>query len=301
MRTAVRHLEVDTPRDLPRALSALADAARAGDPLTPLAGGTDLLVAMNAGTLRARRFLNVWQLRSTHTLAGVLPVRDASANGLRIGALTTFGEIAAAAPTSRWPMLRAAAREVGAWQIQNRATIGGNIGNGSPAGDSLPVLLAAGARVELSSTTGTRTVAFDEYFTAYRTSVLRPDELIVSIRLDDPPANAVQFFRKVGTRRAQSISKVVMAGVLSFDDARRVPQARIGLGSVADRPLRAHAVEKALTGSVLDRASIASALDALAHDVRPIDDVRSSAAYRRAVATNVLRQFLESAALAPAR
>jgi CO/xanthine dehydrogenase FAD-binding subunit len=176
------------------------------------------------------------------------------------------------------PMLVAAAREVGGLQIQNRGTLGGNIANASPAGDTLPVLAVAEAVVVLESVDGQRKVPFNAFFTGYRATVMRPDELIVAIEIG--PVEGAQWFRKVGTRAAQAISKIVMAAV-------RGPGARIALGSVAATVVRLPKTEAALDGG----ASVAEAQRVLMHEIHPIDDVRSTAEYRRRVAANLLAQF----------
>ncbi len=171
------------------------------------------------------------------------------------------------------PALVEASRTVGAAQIQNRGTLGGNLANASPAGDTLPVMLAADAVV----VTDRREIPVAEFFTGYRATALAPDELIVAVRF--PLDGRTVRFRKVGTRAAQAISKVVIA--LS------VAPARIALGSVAEVPLRAARAEAALA-----QGDVAAAVQALDQDIRPIDDVRSTAAYRRSVARNVLRRLL---------
>ena len=181
----------------------------------------------------------------------------------------------------RWslvPMLVAAAREVGGAQIQNRGTLGGNIANASPAGDTLPVLAAADARIVLRSAGGERRVSFSEFYTGYRTSVRQPDELITAIEI--PAIEGRQWWRKVGTRRAQAISKVMMAGV-------RGPQVRIALGSVGPVVVLATGAAKVLAHG----GSVADAQAALAREITPIDDVRSTGEYRQQVAANLLAQF----------
>jgi CO/xanthine dehydrogenase FAD-binding subunit len=178
----------------------------------------------------------------------------------------------------RVPMLVSAAREVGGRQIQNRGTLGGNVANGSPAGDTLPVLAAAEAIVVLRSAQGERRVPFREFYTGYRTCVRRPDELIVAFEI--PPVEGRQWFRKVGTRAAQAISKVVMAAV-------RGPRSRIALGSVAPTVIRLFRLEEALAAG----AGMEDALRLLEKDIHPIDDLRSTEAYRRDVTANLLRRF----------
>lgn len=265
MKTAATALSLRTPRSLDDALSMLRD-----EPLVPVAGCTDVFVALNAGTHPARRFVSLWGLDE---LRGI----EAQGDVLRLGALTTYTEMIRSGVVREWlPALVAAAREVGGVQIQNRGTIAGNVANGSPAGDSLPVLAVAEATVVLRSAAGERRVAFNELYTGYRATVIRPDELIVAVEV--PRVEGRQWFRKVGTRAAQAISKVVMAAV-------RGPLPRVALGSVAATVVRLPATEAALAAG----ASIADARQVLAEEIRPIDDVRSTADYRLRVAQNLLQ------------
>jgi CO/xanthine dehydrogenase FAD-binding subunit len=236
----------------------------------PLAGGTDLMVMLHAGTIRpeTRAVLDVWSLPE---LKGVRLIDDA----LEIGAAEPYtGIIRSAEAGRRVPALVAAARTIGAAQIQNRGTVGGNLANASPAGDTLPVLLAYDAVV----VTDRRRIPIDQFFTGYRKTALESDELITAVRF---PLERQVVFRKVGTRAAQAISKVVMA-------VSRTP-ARIAIGSVAEVPVRALRAEQAL-----ERGDVAGAVAAVAGDIRPIDDVRSTAAYRMTVTQNVLRDLLAS-------
>ncbi len=190
--------------------------------------------------------------------------------------------------------LAAAAREIGALQIQARATLGGNVGTSSPVGDSLPVLLALDAELELASVRGRRRVAYREYCTGYRKTLLAPDELIVSAYLPTPDARMHVTWKKVGTRRAQSISKVMGSAAIELD-AGVVRSARVALGAVADRPIRIAAVEAAVRGlSPLDAAAAARA--AMRGAIKPIDDVRSTAAYRLDVAANLVARFFANLA-----
>jgi len=238
----------------------------------PLAGATDLYVELNFGTLEPRRFVNLW---------GLGPLRRIAMRGdtLSIGALATYtAMIRSRAVQRRLPMLAQAAREVGGMQIQNRGTLGGNIANASPAGDTLPVLAAAAATVVLRSTAGERRVPFAGFYTGYRASLRRPDELITAIEVG--PIEGTQWFRKVGTRAAQSISKVVMAAV-------RGPAPRIAVGSVAPTVIRLSRTEHALgAGAGSDDAAAIAA-----SEIQPLDDLRSSAAYRRRIVANLVRRF----------
>jgi CO/xanthine dehydrogenase FAD-binding subunit len=241
-------------------------------PLVPIAGATDLYVALNFGTLESQRFVDLWSLE---------PLRRIETRGdvLSIGALVTYTALTRSRLVKqRLPMLIDAARQVGGVQIQNRGTIGGNIANGSPAGDTLPVLAAVEATVIARSAGGERRIPFGEFYTGYRATVLRPDELIAAVEV--PPVEGYQWFRKVGTRAAQAISKVEVAAV-------RGPAPRLALGSVGPVVVRATGAEHALgAGEGIDAAVMA-----LGRDISPIDDLRSTAEYRRVVAGNLLRQF----------
>jgi CO/xanthine dehydrogenase FAD-binding subunit len=288
MRSTLSTLEVVRPRNLAHALKALAQSV-ASERLVPLAGGTDLLVYLNAGTHPGRRFLDLSGLRE---LRGIRLERDAAT----LGALATFRQIREHADLKRrFPSLVAAAAEIGAWQIQNRATLAGNIANASPAGDSLPVLLAHDAVVHARSARGAREIPLERLYRGYRDLALEPDELITAVTLPSAPAHAFPFFRKVGGRRAQSISKVVFCGLLARDREGRVSHARLAYGSVAPVTLRARRAEEVLLDERPSASAAGRARLALAGDVTPIDDIRSSREYRLTVAGNVLEQFLRAA------
>jgi len=268
VKTSLSDLELIEPRSLEDALRAL----RENGPLVPIAGCTDVFVGLNFGTIRERRFLNLWgldELRGVTERGGVL----------KIGALTTYTQLVGSPLVwKRLPILAEAARQIGGPQIQNRGTIAGNIANGSPAGDSLPVLAVARATVVLRSLEGERRVPFEGFYSGYRKSVMRPDELIAAVEI--PPVEGRQWFRKVGTRAANAISKVVMAAV-------RAPRPRIALGSVAPTVIRVPRTEDALAAGV----PIEEAQRVLLGEIEPIDDLRSTAEYRRRVAANMLGQF----------
>ena len=230
----------------------------------PLAGGTDLMVMRPL----PRALLDLWHL-------GELKGIRRGDGAIEIGAAESYtGIIGSALVREHLPALAAASRTIGAAQIQNRGTLGGNLANASPAGDTLPVLLAADAVV----VTDRRAIPVADFFIGYRKTALLPGELIVAVRF--PLDGRVVRFLKVGTRAAQAISKVVLA-------VSRAP-ARIAVGSVAEVPLRARGAEQAL-----ERGDVAGAVTTIAADIRPIDDVRSTAAYRRAVTRNILRRLLE--------
>lgn len=268
MRTAISPLQLFEPRSLRDALRLLRDEG----PLTPLAGCTDIFVNLNFGTLQETRFLNLWRLDALRSIA----MRGKT---LSIGALATYTQLIRSPLVRRHlPILAAASREIGGAQIQNRGTLGGNIANGSPAGDSLPVLAATDAVVILRSVSGTRRIPFNAFYTGYRKSVMRPDELIVSVEV--PPVPGRQWFRKVGTRAAQAISKIVMAAVRGIEP-------RIALGSVAPTVMRLPRTEAFLASG----GPIEDARRILMEEIHPIDDLRSNAEYRRRVSANLLQRF----------
>lgn len=274
------------PRDLDEAI-----AARAAHPdWMVLAGGTDLMVNANHRAAPPG-ILDLWRL------AAICFVRHAD-GAIAIGAGTTWLEVerdpavrAHAAP------LAAAAREIGALQIQARATLGGNVGTSSPVGDSLPVLLALDAALEVASPRGRRRVPYRDWCTGYRTTQLAPDELIVAAHVPIPGPAIRTAWRKVGTRRAQSISKVMGAAAITLD-GDVVVDARIALGAIANRPIRVAAAEAAVRGLRLADAATA-ARAAVASAIHPIDDIRSTASYRSEVAGNLVARFFATTATEP--
>jgi CO/xanthine dehydrogenase FAD-binding subunit len=268
MRTAVSCLELLQPRTVREALKMMRDEG----PLVPLAGCTDVYVGLNFGTLPAKKFIDLWPLDELRRIR-------LSDGALSIGALATYTEIIRSPLVRRrLPILAAAAREIGGAQIQNRGTLGGNIANGSPAGDTLPVLAVADATLVLASAGGERRVPFNSFYSGYRQSVLRCDELIAAVEV--PRVDGRQWFRKVGTRAAQTISKVVMAGL-------RCARPRVSLGSVAPTVVRLPKTEAVLASG----APIGEARRTLEEEIQPIDDLRSTAEYRRRVSGNLLEQF----------
>jgi xanthine dehydrogenase small subunit len=282
---------VTSPRGLAEAYAILADA-----PARPIAGGTDLMVALTGeiGEPPAR-ILDLWRLDE---LRGIALDGDV----VTLGALTTYTEIRRSAVCHEHLLvLVEAAATIGAAQIQNRGTLGGNVVNASPAGDTLPVLLAADASFVLGSARGERTVPASEFWPGYRRTALAPDELLLRIRIPLLAGREMRF-RKVGTRRAQSISKVVLA--LGWRDGRpgaalqaATPWSgvRLALGSVAATPIRAIATEAALEGRPPTPETADRAAETLAGELQPIDDVRSTAEYRRLVAARVLHRLIREA------
>ena len=273
---------VTSPRDLSEAFALLAER----DGWQAVAGGTDLMVQIT-GELAPppERVLDLWRLDELRGIA-------IDAGELVLGALTTYTDIRRSVDVATaLPALVAAAATIGAAQIQNRGTLGGNIVNASPAGDTLPILLATDARIVLGSARGEREIPAQEFWTAYRRTVREPDELVLRVHIPLPTGRQVRF-RKVGTRRAQAISKVVVALAWRPDEGGPWRDVRIALGSVAERPIRAPRTEAALDGATPTADLAARAARALMEEIHPIDDVRSTAEYRRTVAGNVLRRLL---------
>jgi CO/xanthine dehydrogenase FAD-binding subunit len=286
MRSHLADFDVVRLTSLEEALAfAAAQASKPGG-VTPLAGATDVFVPFNAGQLAPTTFLDL------HAIPELARAPRWDGDVYRLQALTTYTDCRRDRRVAeRLPLLVAAARELGALQIQNRATWAGNVANASPAADGVPALLAYEATLELASVRGRRTVPLDAYFTGYKQSVRAADELIVTIDVKVPPSGARHFFRKVGTRRMQAISKVVAAGVLERDAAGTVTRATLALGSVAPVTLRARHVEASLLGRRLDEATIAAAVRAVHEDIAPIDDIRSTRVYRSRIAERLVRAF----------
>jgi xanthine dehydrogenase small subunit len=267
----ISQIPVVSARTLPEAFKVLADRPRG---LRVLAGGTDLMVAVNArvGLDRIGQVLDIWPLRELRTISQV-------EGELCIGALSTYTDLSRSELVrEHLPALALVSREVGAWAIQNRGTIGGNVCNASPAGDTLPLLLAAEARFVLGGPRGERVVPSHEFFVGYRKTALGADELLLRI---DVPLGGKLVYRKVGTRRAQSVSRTIVAVRKTADSVR------IAAGSVAPVPLRCRLAEVA----VLQGGDVRAALS---RDIAPVDDVRATAAYRQRVTGNVLLRMLES-------
>ncbi|HVG19147.1 MAG TPA: xanthine dehydrogenase family protein subunit M [Blastocatellia bacterium] len=271
-----------SPRTLAEAYAALAER---GGAVKIIAGGTDLMVLMNARMLEATDFLDIWRIDE---LRGITDEGGA----VRVGSLTTYTQLIRS-PLIREhaPALAAASRTVGAIQIQNRGTIGGNVVNASPAGDSLPVLAAYDAEVEVGSARGMRHVDYNEFNTGYRRTTLSPDEIVLAVRIPKLSGDEQDFFWKVGTRRAQAISKTVMAARAKMMGGA-IESIAIGVGSVAPTVIRARQTEKLLAGATLTDDVIEQARQTIAREVSPITDLRSNEHYRRTVTGNVLTKFL---------
>jgi CO/xanthine dehydrogenase FAD-binding subunit len=288
MRADVSQYELVAPTSLDAALALLAAAPGQH---TPIAGGTELMVALNSGRLQQRSLVSLQALRELRFIR----VED---DAVHIGAGTTFTDIRNQATiAAELPLLVQSASWTGTIANQNRATLGGNICNASPAADTPPALLAYEAQVVLISTRGQRTMPYTEFHRGYKQTALAADELLYAIIV--PRAHAVwtQWIRKVGTRNALAISKVAMACLARVRDGR-IDEIRIGVASLADRPLRCTQAEAALVGQRVAtndlQATIARGRTALLAETAPIDDIRSTARYRKAVGANLLEEFLRT-------
>jgi CO/xanthine dehydrogenase FAD-binding subunit len=279
--------EMEAPRDL---LVALEWMAREPGTWRPFAGGTDLMVLLEAGTLSHKRFLSIRRLPE---LRGV----EVTPEHVTIGALTTYTEVRRHETLAReFPLLCRAAAETGGVATQNRGTLGGNIANASPAADSPPALLVYDAELEIVSTFGPRWVPYHRFHSGYKQMDLRNDELIGRIRVSRVKSGWRQHYRKVGTRRAQAISKVCFAGAARMDTGK-IADVRIALGSVAPVVFRAALTEQLLRGEKPSPAVLRAAQETLAHEITPIDDMRSTERYRRHVSQNLLAEFVEMLSL----
>jgi CO/xanthine dehydrogenase FAD-binding subunit len=282
MRAHIPSYDLRVPKQLSEALALL---SREPGVWRPFAGGTDLMVLLEAGKLDHKRFFSlskIGDLRGVH----------AADDSVILGALTTYSEIQKH-PVLRteFPLLCAAARETGSVATQNRGTIGGNIINASPAADSPPALLVYDAEIELVSERRVRWVPYHGFHTGYKKMQIAPDELLRAVRMPRRSKPWRQYYRKVGTRKAQAISKVCFASAALIENGA-IRDVRIALGSVAPIVLRAVKTEDALRRAAITPATITSARETLAREIAPIDDIRSTARYRLRVAQNLLEEFL---------
>jgi CO/xanthine dehydrogenase FAD-binding subunit len=282
MRAYVPDYDLRVPEDLPETLALL---SREPGVWQPFAGGTDLMVLLESGKLPHKRFLSLSKLAE---LRGFETTSDA----VTMGALTTYTDVLNhPVLQSEFPLLCSAARETGSVATQNRGTLAGNIINASPAADSPPALLVYDAEIELVSTRGSRWMPYHGFHTGYKKMQLSSDELLRAIRLPRRVKAWKQYYRKVGTRKAQAISKVCFAGA-ALVDAGTIRDIRIALGSIAPIVLRAVKTEDLLPGARLTPGVVTAAKEALVREISPIDDIRSTARYRLRVAQNLLEEFL---------
>jgi CO/xanthine dehydrogenase FAD-binding subunit len=282
VRGFVPNYELTTPSSLADALALL---KREPGVWKPFAGGTDLMVLLEGGKLPHRNYINIWGLKE---LRGI----EVTDSHITLGALTTYTDVQShQVLQTEFPMLCQAASETGGLAIQNRGTLGGNIINASPAADSPPALLAYDAEIELVSSDGSRWLPYRGFHTGYKQMLIGPGELLTRIRMPRNTRDATHYYRKVGTRKAQAISKVCLAAIARLDHDQ-IREVRIALGSVAPIVIRCVQTENSLRGQKPDVEVIESACATLSQEISPIDDIRSTADYRLQVAKNLLRDFL---------
>lgn len=284
MRAYLPAYELKRPDTLDEALRLLASAP--GE-WKPFAGGTDLMVLMEAGKLEHRKFFSI---RHLSELRGI----EEATEHITLGALTTYTDLQSNATMQReFPMLCLAASETGAIAIQNRGTIGGNIANASPAADSPPALIVYGAEVELTSEGGARWIPYEGFHTGYKQTQMKPVELISRVRIPRQVNSWKQYYRKVGTRKAQAISKICFAATARLE-GEQIEEARIAMGSVAPTVVSCTKTASMLLGRKVDGDTIEAARAELRKEIAPIDDLRSTADYRLRVSLNLLEDFLLS-------
>lgn len=280
MRSYLPHYDLRAAQNLAEVLDLM--ACQPGE-WKPFAGGTDLMVLLEQGKLTQRKFLSILNIENGGRI-------ETEASHVCIGALATYTELQRSQVLQKeFPLLCRAAGETGSIANQNRGTLGGNIANASPAADSPPALLVYDAELELASVRGVRAIPYAHFHTGYKQTNLSPDEIIFRIRLRRTKQHGQQYYRKVGTRKAQAISKVCFAGRADAFDGK-VREVRIALGSVAPMAVRCFKTEALLLDGGLNR--IRDAQEQLANEIRPIDDFRSNARYRIRIAQNLLEEFL---------
>lgn len=283
MRSNPANYQLVAPASLGAVVSLLASDPGAW---LPIAGGTDVMVQYAAGKLPARRLVSIWNLPELRRIE-ILPEE------IRIGAGCTYTDLREHDTVQReFSLLARAAAWTGGVANQNRGTLGGNIVNASPAADSLPALLAYEAELILVSVRGERRLPYNDFHTGYKQTKLAPDELIRAICVARQFSEYFAYTRKVGARNAQAISKVCIAA-LGRRAGGVVEDVRIALGSVAPVPIRLVETEQLVKRKPLLPSLLALARKTATAEIRPIDDIRSSARYRSAVAGNLVAEFLQ--------
>jgi CO/xanthine dehydrogenase FAD-binding subunit len=282
MRADVRRYDLVAEPTLEATLALLAEGRHA-----PLAGGTELMVALSAGRLPFKPLISIGHLRELRFIR-------VESDRIEIGSGTTFTDIRRHDMIAKdLPLLAQAASWTGSIANQNRGTLGGNLVNASPAADSPPALLCYDAQVNLISASGSRSLPYADFHLGYKRTALLPGELLYCISVPRTFAGYRSYIRKVGTRNAQAISKIALAA-LALMEGGRIKDLRIGAASLSEIPMRCRTAEKALVGQQITEETISLARKALASEAKPIDDIRSTAAYRAAVAGNLLEEFLHS-------
>lgn len=274
--------EVIAPGSLPAVLELLASAP--GE-WAPIAGGTELMVAHAAGRLTAPKLVSLWGIAELRFI-------ETSAASIAIGGGATFRDLRGdASIAAHLPLVAKAASWIGSIANQSRATVGGNLVNGSPAADSSPALLVYDAEIELVSVRGRRRIHYSAFHTGYKRNAMAPDELLFAVHLPLRFARHRQYLRKVGTRRAMAISKVALAATALLEDTK-ISEIRLAAASLAPFPSRLYQTEAALLDKPIDSHTVEAARKAMLAEAKPIDDIRSTSEYRKRVAANLIEEFL---------
>lgn len=284
MRSNITQYDLIAPNSLDAVLQILADSP---DRYTPIAGGTELMVALGAGRLQSKKLVSLWNLDELRFI-------EVTPDAIIIGAGSTFTDIRKhRVIADEFSILAKAASWTGSIANQNRGTLGGNIVNASPAADSPPALLSYDAELTLVSARGTRTLPYRDFHLAYKETALEPDELLHSITILRNYKSYKIYIRKVGPRNAQAISKVAIAALARMKKGL-VEDIRIGAASLREYPARLTATERSLNGKTITPESIAAARATILIEAHPIDDIRSTAKYRATIAANLLEEFLHT-------
>lgn len=283
MRSYLPEFQLTQAASLQHALEALnSSTAR------PIAGGTDIMVLLDAGKLPPGNFIDITTIESLKNI-------EDDGDYIYIGALNTFTDIRENHLCQQYfPMMCEAGRWSGARAIQNRGTIGGNICNASPAGDTPPALLCYDAEIELSSVDGIRWINYDKFHLDYKKLEKKPNELLTRVRIKKTNPDRFELYQKVGTRLAQAISKICFAGLIEFDGEKKVQKIRLSWGAMGPYVLRSFQTEDVIIGNKIDDALISLAEKELSQELAPIGDIRSTAGYRKKVAINLLKHFLKT-------
>jgi CO/xanthine dehydrogenase FAD-binding subunit len=284
MRAQPSEYELVAPGKLSKVLELL---AREPGVWLPIAGGTEVMVQYGAGRLGARKLVSLWGLPELRRI-------ERTSQETIIGAGCTYSDLRKHLHLAQeFPLLGRAASWTGSIANQNRGTLGGNIVNASPAADSLPALLVYEAELLLVSARGERRIPYAEFHTGYKQTVLAADEIIAAIALQPRFNGYYSYSRKVGTRNAQAIAKLCLAG-LGKVSGNKIEDVRLAIGSMAVTPLRLKRTETVLLGQAWSPTIPREARKAMETEVAPIDDIRSTAAYRLHVAGNLLQEFVEA-------
>ena len=282
-------IEVLSPRTLEEALTLLQQHQK---DIRIIAGGSDIIVQLRDGAIKTEKLLNILPVKNLRFI-------EEKKGRVRIGSLSTYGDIVRSKHTRKhaWILVEAA-KQIGAAQLQNTATIGGNLGNASPAGDSLPPLYALGATVVTRSTSGRREIPIEKFFVGYRKTALNSDELIEEISFEGLTRNDAGAYLKLGLREANAISIVDVAVALRGKRRNSYRDVKVALGAVAPTIVRAHSCEQALVGRRLTEKILQEAAELASQDASPITDIRGSAEYRRKVVSSLVFQAVHKAVFA---